>query len=94
MDNPCDTCTHAWSAGRNTTCADCCDTIKMYRSVIKMTRKPFLTEREYDNLNDAEQYYYIWCDNCKLYYTADGWKKHLCGVKKIVTDSLYGRIER
>jgi hypothetical protein len=77
MENPCMLCNHPWSAGRNTSCADCCDKLRMYKEVIEMQLKPCLTEQEYDRLSEGLQYNYIWCEKCQLYYTKAAYKQHV-----------------
>jgi hypothetical protein len=48
-----------------------------------MTLKFFITELEYDNLNQYEQMKFTWCNNCNMFYRKDE-TKCICELYKEV----------
>ena len=76
MENPCIGCAHSWSAGRNCSCANCCDSLRTYKEEQAMARE-IITE-EYDKLADQTQCNYWYCQKCGKYVLRSWSKKCLC----------------
>jgi len=75
MENPCIGCGMAWSAGRKCSCAECCESLKMWRDCMSLQK--IITEKEYDMLGEQQREYW-YCSKCGQYVLRSWSKVCLC----------------